>query len=170
MDVDLERGLVYGGTRGAGFDVADANTGELRQTVAGVADGGAWRTHGVAYDAAGDLLYISNSDASGSTEGIRVYGGGDLVLQKRQSVANADYRSIAVDGGLVVVGNQSTTFEQSGATVFAASDLSEVKRLSAHTYGNKVYGVSIDADRDLLYVSARDRYPTGLIQVTLPKS
>jgi len=75
-----------------------------------------------------------------------------------------------VDGGLVVVGNQSTTFEQSGATVFAASDLSEVKRLSAHTYGNKVYGVSIDADRDLLYVSARDRYPTGLIQVTLPKS
>ncbi|MFL1999917.1 metallophosphoesterase [Microbacterium sp. A1-JK] len=170
MDVDLGRGLVYGGTRGTGFDVADANTGELKQTVAGVADGGAWRTHGVAYDAASDLLYISNSDASGSTEGIRVYGGADLALQKRQSVANADYRSIAVDGGLVVVGNQSTTFEQSGATVFSASDLSVVRRLSAHAYGNKVYGVSIDADRDLLYVSARDRYPTGLIQVTLPKS
>lgn len=69
----------------------------------------------------------------------------------------------------MVVGNQSTTFDQSGVTVFAAADLSLVKRLSAHEFGNKVYGVSIDAERDLLYVSARDRFPAGLIQVTLPQ-
>lgn len=171
MDVDFGRGLVYGATRGGGFDVADAATGELKQTVAGPSDGGAWRSHGVAYDAVADLLYISNSDADGSTEGIRVYKGSDYSLVQRQQIAGADFRSIAVDGksGTVVVGNQSTTFDQSGATVFSASDLSLVKRLSAHEFGNKVYGVSIDAKRHLLYVSARERFPAGVIQVTLPQ-
>ena len=170
MDVDLDRGLVYGGLRGTGFDVADAQTGALMKTVPGPADGGAWRTHGVAYDPVDDLLYVSNSDADASTEGIRVYRGSDHELVRRLSVAAADYRSVAVDGeaGIVVVGNQTDLFEQSGVTVYATADLGLVKRLSGHEFGNKVYGVSIDAERDLLYVSARERYPSGLIEVTLP--
>src|SRR5690606_27550213 len=54
MDVDFGRGLVYGGTRGSGFDVADAETGELLQTVAGPEDSDPWRSHGIAYDPVDD--------------------------------------------------------------------------------------------------------------------
>lgn len=170
MDVDLQRGLVYAGTRGSGFDVADAQTGALIQTVAGPTDGGAWRTHGVAYDPVDDLLYVSNSDTAGSTEGIRVYRGSDLELLQRLPVTAADFRSIAVDGaaGLVVVGHQSSTFDGSGVSIYRTSDLSLVQRLAEHRYGNTVYGVSIDTERHQLFVSARLRYPTGLTQVQLP--
>lgn len=168
MDVDLGRGLVFGGTRGAGFDVADAQTGELVQAVAGPADGGAWRTHGVAFDSVNDMLYVSTSDAGGSTEGVRAYSGSDYTLLRSYSIADADYRSLAVDDGILVAGNQTDLFEQSGVTVFNTADLTVRQRLSAHEYGNKVYGVSIDAERDLLYVSPRERYPSGIVEVTLP--
>lgn len=170
MDVDLARGLVFGGTRGTGFDVADAETGELIQTVAGPSDVGAWRTHGVAYDPVDDLLYVSNSDATGSTAGVRVYRGADLSLVGSLAVDGSDFRSISVDGGagIFVVGHQTSAYNASGVSIYRTSDLSLVERLEEHRYGDKVYGVSIDAERNLLFVSARDRYPAGLIQVQLP--
>lgn len=170
LDIDAEGGRVFGAVRGGGFDVADATTGELVQTVAGPADSTPWRTHGVAYDSANDLVYISNSDAAGSTEGVRVYQGSDYALVKRLELANADFRSIAVDGeaGVVVVGHQTSDFDKSGVSLFAASDLTLIERLEEYRYGDKVYGFSLDPQRHLLYVSARDRYPTALIKVQLP--
>lgn len=170
MDVDLERGLVYGGTRGSGFDIADAVTGELIRTVAGPADGGAWRTHGVAYDPVEDLLYLSTSDAAGSTAGVRIYSGADQTLVGSLAVEGADFRSISVDGaaGIFVVGHQTSAYDASGVSIYRTADLSLLERLEEHRYGDKVYGVSIDTERNLLFVSARDRYPAGLIQVQLP--
>ncbi len=172
LDVDTEGGRVFGGVRGSGFDVMNAATGELIRTVEGPADGGAWRTHGVAYDEVNDLIYVSNSDAAGSTQGIRVYRGSDYALVETLAVDGADFRSIDIDPatGTVVVGHQGITFDNSGASVYRASGLSLVQRLSAHQYGNKVYGVSIDTERDVLFVSARDRYPAGLIKVKLPSA
>ena len=169
MDIDVEGGRLFAATRGSGFEVRDLTNGDLVTTVEGPTDAGAWRSHGIAYDAVNDLIYVSNSDAGGSTEGIRVYSGTDYTLQRSLAYDGADFRSIAVDGeaGIVVVGHQSITFDDSGASVYSASDLSLIKRLSEYQYGNKVYGVSIDADRDVLYVSARDRYPAALIAVTL---
>lgn len=171
IDVDVAGGRVFGATRGTGFEVMDATTGDEIRVVMGPEDGGAWRTHGIAYDAEQDLIYVSNSDASGSTEGIRVYRGSDYTLIDRFTVADADYRSIAVDSKakLVVVGHQTSEFDNSGVTVLATTDFAQIARLNEYRYGDKVYGVSIDAERNLLYVSARERYPAGIIQVTLPK-
>ncbi len=171
LDVDWAGGRVFVGVRGTGFEVRSLANGDLIGTVEGPADAGAWRSHGVAWDAVGRRLYVGNSDASGSTEGIHVYDA-DLSLIARVPVAAADYRSLAVDGaaGLLVAGDQTDVFDQSGVTVYRTSDLSMVKRLSAHAYGNKVYGVSIDPVRHTLYVSARERFPAGLIKVTLPTS
>ncbi len=170
MDVDFGRGLVYGGTRGTGFDVADAETGELLQTVAGPEDSDPWRSHGIAYDPVDDLLYVSTSDAGGSTEGVRVFRGDDYTLVGSLAYDGADFRSISVDGaaGLFVVGHQTSDFNNSGASVYRTDNLSLVKRLGAYEFGDKVYGVSIDTERNLLFVSARERYPVGLIQVQLP--
>ena len=169
MDIDVDGGRLFAATRGTGFEVRDLTTGDLVTKVEGPTDAGAWRSHGVAYDTVNDLIYVSNSDTDGSTEGIRVYSGTDYTLQRSLAYDGADFRSIAVDGeaGIVVVGHQSITFDDSGASVYAAADLSLIKRLSEYQYGNKVYGVSIDPDRNVLYVSARERYPAALIAVTL---
>ncbi len=172
MDVDIAGERVFGATRGTGFEVRNVTTGALIQTVEGPSDGGAWRSHGIAYDPVNDLIYVSNSDASGSTQGIRVYSGADYSLVRTLDHEGADFRSIAVDGeaGIVVVGHQSITFDDSGISVYSAADLTLVKRLGAYAYGNKVYGVSIDTERDRVFVSARERYPVGLVMVQLPAS
>ncbi|MCW4385611.1 metallophosphoesterase [Salinibacterium sp. SYSU T00001] len=165
MDVDFEGRRVFGALRGTGFDVADADTGALVQTV--TTDAVAWRSHGVAYDPVNDLIYVSNSDTAGSTEGIRVFSGADYSLLSSLAVEAADFRSIAVDpvAQRVYVGHQSDIYDDSGISVYAAADLSLIQRLSAYAYGNKVYGVSVDSARGVVYVSARERYPSGIIAV-----
>jgi hypothetical protein len=49
--------------------------------------------------------------------------------------------------------------------VLKAADLSTIQDYTATAYGNKVYGVAVNPLKGLVYVSARDRFPTGLIEL-----
>jgi DNA-binding beta-propeller fold protein YncE len=165
--IDLERGRVLAATRGQGFVVMDATTGATVQQVSG--SDATWRSHGVAYDPVHDRVYVSNSDSPTATKGLRVYDGADYSLLAEVDEVAPMWRSVAVDPelGRIYLGEQTETYQQSGVTVLDAADLSEVARLSAHEFGNKVYGVSVDTATHRVYVSARDRYPTGLIRLDL---
>ncbi len=165
MDVDLERGRVVGATRGAGFIVMDAQTGALVQQVT-IADA-TWRSHGVAFDAVHDRLYVSNSDSGSATVGLRVFDAADYTQVAEVAKTGPMWRSVAVDPVLkrVYLGEQTETYQQAGLTVLNATDLTQVARLSGHEFGNKVYGVAVDPVSHRVYVSARDRYPVGLIKV-----
>ncbi|WP_025158926.1 metallophosphoesterase [Leifsonia aquatica] len=163
LDVDLATGRVFGATRQTGFQVMDAYTGAAITTVdtAGAAN---WTSHGIAVDTVANRLYVTNDNAAG-TEGVRVYDATTYALLQTVSVAKPDYRSIAVDpaAGRLYIGHSTDTFEASGVRVLKAADLTEIANFSAHAYGNKVYGVSVDASKGVVYVSARDRYPAALI-------
>ncbi|SFN18173.1 hypothetical protein SAMN05421671_5618, partial [Pimelobacter simplex] len=167
LDVDLGRGRVIGATRGAGFVVMDAQTGAMVQQVA--IDDATWRSHGVAYDAQHDLVYVSNSDSPTATVGLRVFKGADYSQVAEVARTAPQWRSVAVDPGhgRIYLGEQNETFDNSGVTVLEAEDLTQVARLSTHQYGNKVYGIAVDPTRHRIYVSARDRYPAGLIKLEL---
>ncbi|WP_435748229.1 YncE family protein, partial [Nocardioides sp. SYSU DS0663] len=164
FDVDVERGRVLAATRGTGFFVADASTGEAVQRVE--IPGAGWSSHGIAYDAVNDRVYLSNENGAG-TVGLRVIDGASYEVLEEVPLAAPMWRSVAVDPvvGRVYLGHASTTFDDSGVTVLSTADLSQVARLAAHAYGNKVYGVSVDTSRGRVYVSARDRYPTGLVRL-----
>ncbi len=159
IDVDPEAGLVFGATRGSGVEIMDAATGApITVTPAGASP---WRSHGVAWDGVNDRLYVGTADAEGSTDGVRVFAGATWELVGTIPMANADLRSLAVDtaSGWLIAGHQSATFDASGVSVYSTDDLSLVARLSAHAYGNKVYGVSVNPTDGEIYVSARDRFP-----------
>ncbi|WP_313544161.1 fibronectin type III domain-containing protein [Leifsonia aquatica] len=58
---------------------------------------------------------------------------------------------------------EARPYAKAGVRVLKAADLTEIANFSAHAYGNKVYGVSVDSAKGVVYVSARDRYPTAII-------
>ena len=163
MDIDTVTKRVFGATRGTGVDILNGVTGERIETFAPSLTG--WRTHGVEFDEVNGLLYLSNSDADGSTEGVRVYDGETLELVRALEVAAADFRSITVDpvAERFYVGHQSSTFNQSGVSVYSTDTFELIVTLSDHAYGNKVYGVSVDSSLGKVYVSARDRHPAWMI-------
>ena len=169
MDVDTVGGRVFGATRQTGFVVSDAASGAIRQTV--VTDGAAWTSHGMAYDASADRIYVSNENAAG-TVGLRVYSGSDYSLLHEVAQSTPTWRAVDVDEktGVVVLAHATSTFNDSGITVLKTSDRSLVTRLAAHEFGNKVYGVSVDAARGFAYVSARDRAPKGMIKIRIPQA
>ena len=96
---------------------------------------------------------------------MRVYDATTFELLQSLAVTAPDYRSIAVDpaAGRLYVGHSRDTFEASGVRVLKAADLTEIADYPGTAYGNKVYGVSVDSALGKVYVSARDRFPTGLI-------
>jgi DNA-binding beta-propeller fold protein YncE len=163
MDVDLATGRVFGAIRQTGFQVMDANTGAAITTVdtAGAAN---WTSHGIAVDTVANRLYVTNDNAAG-TEGVRVYDVTTYALLQTLEVAKPDYRSVAVDpaAGRLYIGHSTDTYDASGVRVLKAADLTEIAGYSAHAYGNKVYGISVDSAKGVVYVSARDRYPAGII-------
>lgn len=162
MDVDLARGRVLGATRGTGLTVMDATSGALVQKVELAGEN--WSSHGVAYDAVNDRVYLSNENTAG-TVGLRVLDSSYAVVGTVDVAAPVVWRSVAVDpvAGRVYLGHAGVT--DSGVTVLKTSDLSQVARLSELAYGSKVYGVSVDTVRGRVYVSARDRHPVGLIKL-----
>jgi DNA-binding beta-propeller fold protein YncE len=164
LDVDLANGRVFGTTRGTGFDVMDASTGALIQTV--TTDGANWRSHGIAWDPVAQRVYVSNSDVSGATASVRVYDPATFTVEAEVLTSAApDLRSVAVDpiAKRLYLGHQSDAFDASGVLVLSSTDLTTIKDYPKTAYGNKVYGVSVDAAKGVVYVSARDRFPTGLI-------
>ena len=164
MDVDLAGNRVFGATRATGFDVLNATTGALITTV--TTTGANWKSHGVAYDQLAKRIYVSNSDVTDATASVRAYDDASYaVVAEVATSAAPDLRSIAVDpvAHRLYLGHQSDAFEASGVLILSATDLSTIHDYTATAYGNKVYGVSVDPKLGTVYVSARDRFPTGLI-------
>ncbi|MFI5428428.1 hypothetical protein [Aeromicrobium sp. UC242_57] len=114
---------------------------------------------------------MSNENTAG-TAGLRVYQGTDYSLEDEVATTTPTWRAVDVDEtkGLIFLAHATNTYQDSGVTVLKTSDRSLVTRLAAHEYGNKVYGISVDAQRGFAYVSARDRAPVGIIKVKIPAS
>ncbi|WP_411698396.1 metallophosphoesterase [Conyzicola sp.] len=164
IDVDLEGGRVFGTTRQTGFQVMDATTGANLALVATA--GTNWQSHGVAFDASTGRLYVTNNVAAG-TDGVRVYDTktADYPLVQSLAVTAPDLRAVAVDplAQRLYLAHQSDTFDASGVLVLKAGDLSTIVNYPGSAYGNKVYGISVDPSKGQVYVSARDRFPAGLV-------
>ncbi len=116
-------------------------------------------------------MCIRDSDNAAGTEGVRVYDATTYAPLQTLAVAKPDYRSLAVDpaAGRLYIGHSTDTFEASGVRVLKTADLSEIANFSAHAFGNKVYGVSVDSAKGVVYVSARDRYPAAVIALQRAK-
>jgi len=165
IDVDLEAGRVYGATRGTGFQVMDAVTGAQIETVT-TTSSTSWKSHGIAVDPTTKRLYVTSEDTSG-VDGVRVYSTVDYSLLQTLQVAAPDLRSVAVDpvAQRLYIGHMTDAFEKSGVLVLNAGDLTQIANYSATAYGNKVYGVSVDPTKGTVFVSNRDRFPTGIISL-----
>ena len=96
---------------------------------------------------------------------MRVYDGTSYALLASLAATKPDYRSVAVDplAGRLYIGHSSAAFEASGVLILQSADLTRIANLPGTAYGNKVYGVLVDQAKGIVYVSARDRFPTGLI-------
>jgi hypothetical protein len=164
IDVDLDAGLIYGATRGTGYQVMSALTGAQVATIE--TPGAEWKSHGIAVDPTAQRLYVTN-EAPYGTVGVRVYNTVDNSLISSLDYAAPDLRAVAVDpiAQRLYIAHSSSAFDASGVLVLNATDLTTIANYPRTAFGNKVYGISVDPSKGTVFVSARDRFPAGIVSL-----